>query len=879
MGSLRNKMISEMLNYERSMNRIVLDRTIEQAKLFNETRSPPSNRDIKFEALIGDLVNKLKQKIQQTTGLIAETQYEDVGTKEFISSMKKKTGEYPKNSGIETGPEFDDISESSHSSDEVNSEDYAASDVDSVEAKLPGKVGEGFGKRMIGMGKVKRELKRGKKDPLKTLKRRKEGGANSEGEADSPLPAKEGREQQQEQLSADQLINKVENGVLGIVSEYNGIISKILEATQPQGRFASKSTTTQTNVQFLGGILRDLAQPLKQLEFELSSSKFPEITKYFNLLNNMVKIVESSPPFQKINADAYKNAPIDFQGTNSAMVLDDPGYEKELRLFARRLINAQKKLISQSSAFLFNMNAVMKTNPDVAEAGLKELDKRQNEIQNTLRKVTEEISLIGQREMTKANKANVLRELRVVTEKAETALLDNIVEKYRAQAAADAVRRAPTQPAPPNLAAARMFADTGAPAPQYASPGRQDKPLRMDPDMRGFNSGYEDDPEFQATMGQLEAENRAEEFGIEDMSREGYLDEIAELQREFLENQEALSDLDDEDEFGMRLGETEADRVQRIMREAGFPASSGPKIRQPKRQLDLGTIMLDTSRRSKKVENKEGAPRRASQRTGAPNLSIPRSLGELGVRPPEVARAIVPYQSPQSTRGQILENMSRPELNRLASSLGIKTSKGKGKGSKDHPEIVREIQALRGYGRKSKKDKQEEKEEEKKPKRKSKKDKEGGSGGLATLLSTQEQVQHTRMGRPVSNEDAVRAVEIELANRFQQISNPLHSTPVGKLYPFYEKDPASKYTYPMLLKHQRGKSAPTKNALGADYSLLQGDVGGPTKYPKQPKKPRTRKIVTKEEATQNIIEGRGRKKNKKALHKLNFNDEKNEMFD
>jgi hypothetical protein len=80
------------------------------------------------------------------------------------------------------------------------------------------------------------------------------------------------------------------------------------------------------------------------------------------------------------------------------------------------------------------------------------------------------------------------------------------------------------------------------------------------------------------------------------------------------------------------------------------------------------------------------------------------------------------------------------------------------------------------------------------------------------------------MGRPVSNEDGIRAVEIEQNKRWQKLSNPIHSTTVGKLYPFDKKDPASKYTYPMLLKHQRAKSAPTKNALGADISLLQGPI-------------------------------------------------------
>ena len=78
MATLRQAQIDEILNYERSMNRTILDRTINQVNGFNDERAPPSTRDIKFEAILGSLVDKLKASMAEALKGITSKQFPSV---------------------------------------------------------------------------------------------------------------------------------------------------------------------------------------------------------------------------------------------------------------------------------------------------------------------------------------------------------------------------------------------------------------------------------------------------------------------------------------------------------------------------------------------------------------------------------------------------------------------------------------------------------------------------------------------------------------------------------------------------------------------------------------------------------------------------------
>jgi len=93
MASLRQSQIDEILNYERAMNRTILDRTINQVTVFNDERAPPSNRDIKFEAVLGGLVDKLKATMAEALTAITAKQFPTVNAYNSASLLNSDAGE------------------------------------------------------------------------------------------------------------------------------------------------------------------------------------------------------------------------------------------------------------------------------------------------------------------------------------------------------------------------------------------------------------------------------------------------------------------------------------------------------------------------------------------------------------------------------------------------------------------------------------------------------------------------------------------------------------------------------------------------------------------------------------------------------------------
>lgn len=816
MGSLRNKTIVEILNYERGMNKIILDRTIEQAKLLNESRNPPGNRDIKFEALIGELVNKLKQTIEEASAAIKNTQFEKLGLGEIKEAMDFPTGAVPDNSEIESGSEY------STSEGEWQS---GPTKMTPANAPIQGPKLKAAGRKMS------KALQSQKAKP----NRRKGGGESDEEEEDNKENKKESREKLEELKSSASNIEEIEKKIYTIVSEYNGIISKILEATQPQGKFATRQSVTQTNIQFLGQIIRDIEQPLRQLAYELSSSEYPEVQNYFNLISNFVQVVQTSPPFQKINFDAYKHAKIDFQGMNQALVVNEASYIAEVKSYGRRLSYSLAKLYKQQQAFNFN-NSIRNVNIKMFTEGNKVLDDKIRDTENLLRKVTEEVQLVNTRPPLSAEqKTNALRALERQLQVTETALLPPILSQYTVESA-NPRPEARYQPYVEMKVTPSVFQDRG-------DTQQPERPKMSEQQKEAVGKKIE--------VMERELNGPLAEYGldsIEDVDELSPGEAINVLIAEFGRGAVRAKKLDD-----ARVREILKDIVEGVKstdeysaffhgKQLSAPAPApapllledGPVPTQPKLVITpLGEKVLSQV---------------------APIEKIPKkNLGPLGVAPPK------PQPVLQLTDG--LEGMKGNALKAYAKSKipNFKVTNSDKGGRKSDAAIRTELRALgiSGSGRRKK----------------------GGSGGLADLLSTKEQQQHNRMGVPVSDDQAIQAEMIALAKRFQELSNPIHSTNIGKLYPFYEKDPATKYIFADMLRNTNSQKHPRKNALGADYSLLQGSIGGPTEYPKQPKKPSKRKVVTAAEATQNILEGRGRKKNPKALHKLKFNDEKNEMFD
>ena len=154
---------------------------------------------------------------------------------------------------------------------------------------------------------------------------------------------------------------------------------------------------------------------------------------------------------------------------------------------------------------------------------------------------------------------------------------------------------------------------------------------------------------------------------------------------------------------------------------------------------------------------------------------------------------------------------------------------------------------------------------------------------LADLLAKPKQ-QYNSMQRPITDDDKAHK-EVVARNQKWQVSNPIHATPIGSKNPFYAQQPDAKYDFRTVLGKENSILYPKQNALGADVSLLQGEIGGPSeqakekrKYKKSVKETRTEAEALRNILNQDVYEG-GSKKQPGSLRKLVFEDEDNDLFD
>jgi hypothetical protein len=92
MATFRNSQLEEILNNERSMNRVILDRTSAHIASIGDDKAPPTQRDIKLEATLGALIDGLKEKINKAIQLISPHQYGGLDEKkvERLLSLDKQ---------------------------------------------------------------------------------------------------------------------------------------------------------------------------------------------------------------------------------------------------------------------------------------------------------------------------------------------------------------------------------------------------------------------------------------------------------------------------------------------------------------------------------------------------------------------------------------------------------------------------------------------------------------------------------------------------------------------------------------------------------------------------------------------------------------------
>jgi len=359
MATQRQEQIDEILNFDRTMNRRVLDRTIAQVSSFNDERSAPNTQDIKLEAVIGSLVDKLKASIADALKLIATKQFSETNNSNasviltLPDGSKGSTANDPNQAALE---EYDDLNGGGKSfnkamlkakrkaldEDVDENEGYRITtslpksyqarvegDDEYLESEETTKVGLGFGRRSL--------RKKGHVMP------RVIGGAD-------PAPVTIVKSKEQENQS-------VENAFYNIINQYNGIVDKILESTRDGGVLKNKRLASASIGSYFANILQGLIDPLKHLQYELSLVRDKDIASMFNMMKSLTSVIQQAPPFQKIDFRMYKTPATDYQRMNRDLRIDDyKGKEALLRTERNKILMRIRDLHKDASHIEYGMS-------------------------------------------------------------------------------------------------------------------------------------------------------------------------------------------------------------------------------------------------------------------------------------------------------------------------------------------------------------------------------------------------------------------------------------------------------------------------------------------------------------------------------------------
>jgi len=120
--------------------------------------------------------------------------------------------------------------------------------------------------------------------------------------------------------SSDEAIS----AIYAVISSYNGIIRTIIERTEPaKGKWSTRKSVDQSTVMYLAEVLKGLIEPLKHLEFQLNQVNDPELASLQSMMNNLVKIIDESPPFKALDVNIFKNGIPNYEGLADDLDITD----------------------------------------------------------------------------------------------------------------------------------------------------------------------------------------------------------------------------------------------------------------------------------------------------------------------------------------------------------------------------------------------------------------------------------------------------------------------------------------------------------------------------------------------------------------------------
>jgi hypothetical protein len=871
MATFRQEQIDDILNYDRAMNRIVLDNEIGQAARFNDERNPPTNRDIKFEALLGTLIDDLKAKIAEALQSVASKQYPKTDSTKVTTLLGLPTGEKKadfKNMNYAAIKKAQKQQEDHNYAiakvkeaerrgqtvDEEADEDDEAADAaagtDGVAPVTDQDIVPVPRNLLTSMPPVKRGKIKGDGMPNRKRKFRLIGGNPEEGTRDGDALEK----------SKIQAVNATENILYDIINKYNGIVDKLLQATQPDGRFSSKRTVSASSISYFSDVLKGLLEPLKHLVFELSQVHNPDLASVINMMTSMVDVIDVSPPFQKVNVLAYKSGMPDFQGlTSSTQLVNVEGYIADLTKYKQRMDEMYNQLEQQSSAMFFNIPSEKLRNSlrQSIEAKSKQYKKVSKDIEEEIKQVRARAKIT---EDFEAN-AILIKQAEAAYEGLEEILVNGEPER-------------------------KELADTMVEPPseiiKLSDESYEDFLERLRSERERLMDRMEEIRQFQEKTEGADEDEELIDLINKTTRQINHLDEDIQIYSDAVRNNEAVKDFD---VFADRQMSKQA---REILRQHPEGKRSKQRVQRGMTEADLESRQREAAEAKAKEDAAKKIAAEKAERDAKEAKRKARVAKEKEVASQKTAERLYALEKRSQENKQKYENVMK-QLDEVTKDLNYYGF---------HALLKRERQGMTQdfplEGRKNPSVLLEPFKEFLKKKYavpNTGSGRSGGSGGLADYLSTKAQPQYWHH-RELSNDDKIHKQVVEQNQKWQRLSNPPHTTPIGNLIPFYRKEEASMYSFPLKLKNENAKLHPDdtqKDARGADVSLLQGPIDQPpSQGPKRVAKKPTVTHRTAKEATDNILQGKGMdrgigmgkpKKNPKALHKILFDDEDNDMFD
>lgn len=562
----------------------------------------------------------------------------------------------------------------------------------------------------------------------------------------------------------------VENYIYDIVSQYNGIVDKLLEATQSNGMYETKRMTSSSSISYLANVLKGLLDPAKHLMYELSTVRDQSVSTLFSMMKNMVKVIDDCPPFQKIDVRVYRNGKPNYQSFNKNLpILDFKGAITNLEAQRDAIRTALRQVYADTG---YIQATIKDEDAEYRQEVFANIKEKEKNLKEALAALNQDIKEVQKRQ--KEGKTYPSEKWNGAKNLAEST-------KIKVAAANAVLPMADSLNSIPYAQVLSIIADT-------------------EDDLKEITSSI--DSIVSTANKERRTLNDEENTILETM--EGDTHNLLDLHNKL--DKKIIVGLSDEDKKAV---DTTIRRNKRKIE----------KLLDKFTKINEGEI---------KKEQSENVPAKAE----------------------EEAEAGAEAAEPGAAGAEDLA--AGEEVEPVGTAAGKYGSGRYGMGME-----------RRGIGM---------------------------GKPLADLLSTKKQPQHNTMGRELSNDDKIHMEMLTQQNKWQN-NIPIHYSKIGDKNPFYSQTDDTKYFFPQKLRYENSVRRPAKNAYGADVSLLQGEIGGPTEYIPMKKPTKKPEIThrTPQEALQNILNqdvykdgmtggycGSGKSG---ALRKLVFDDENNDAFD